>query len=109
MRTSASNIKGAGKGHAPLQEAPREGSKLREIYDHALTGRWFTVTQDDAKQRKSIYSMLDQLRMFYNLEFVIQKRYGKFSLFRGAGVWSGGELHSIPEVEEAIEHTIKGA
>lgn len=104
MRTSAGSIKRTQVG-SPLQEKPREGTKLRALYDLAITGRWFSLEEIGAK---AAGNMLKNLSLFYELEIVARRRAKKSSLYRCSGIWNGTELHTIADVEQAIEHTLKG-
>lgn len=100
MRTTAGNIKKNSRGS--VQEKPREGSKLRILYDRAMTGDWFIVSDIYLTNK---YNMINQLRLFYELEIIDQRRFRKPSLYKCIGRWDGTTLRSIEDVKEALVHT----
>lgn len=101
MRITAAQI--LGKNSPPTQEKPREGSRLREIYDRAMTGKWFIIA--DLTKGKNISNTLAQLTIGYELEFESKRGYRSPSKYRCIGKWDGADFKSITEVQEAIEFT----
>lgn len=102
MRVTAAQI--LGKKSPSPQDKPREGTKLREIYDRAMTGNWFIIA--DIAQ-KNIPNTLAQLTIGYELEFESKRGYRSPSKYRCIGKWDGADFKSIEEVREAIEFTKK--
>lgn len=76
-----------------LSDKPREGTKLRRMYDLLLTGQSIKVMEIYPK-RGSWKSDRDKLRDFYGLEFAISKPHQGI---RCIGVWDGPYLVPIEE------------
>lgn len=77
---TVTEIKGAKYG--PLHEAPREGTRLREIYDLLQSNKG---TPTDFTCRKRDTNRIDQLRDFYGLD-IRNIGYRRWLL---AGEWFG--------------------
>ena len=100
MRISANSIKGRKAGLA-LQDKPREGTKLRALYDRALKGEWFTAFD---LYPTNLYNALNSLKTYYDLELQWTTRKGITKILC-KGIWEKDGLRSIQQVEEAIEIT----